>query len=139
MATNKKIGEVAREFDVSAHTLRYYEKIKLLPSIPKDHRGQRIYSESIIQRIQFIKRAQRMHFSLEEIRSLIDLEAASVSEKPHVQKIVKEKLGEIEDSLNDLTHLKRYLSGMLEACIASDDDEDCPIIVGIKEVENLKN
>ncbi len=133
MVSTKKIGEVAKEFGVSAHTLRYYEKIKLLPPIPKDNGGQRIYSDSIIRRIQFIKRAQRMHFSLDEIRSLIDLEAATIAEKPHAQKIVKEKLVQIEESLNDLVHLKRDLSGMLEACLASSDDGDCPIIAGIKD------
>ncbi len=135
MSLRKKIGEVAKEFGVSAHTLRYYEKIKLLPVISKDQGGQRVYSDSVVQRIQFIKRAQRMHFSLDEIRSLIDLEKASAAEKPQVQKIVKEKLGQIEESLNDLVHLKKDLSGMLEACLASDDDEDCPIIVGIKDAD----
>ncbi len=130
------IGQVATLLGVSQHTLRYYEKIGLLAPVNKNSGGRRQYNERDIERLRFIKRAQRMHFSLDEIRSLIELERASIAEKPQAQKIVKEKLEEIEDSLNDLVHLKKDLSGMLSACLASNDDEDCPIIVGIKETES---
>ena len=62
--TNQSIGIIAEQFDVSAHTLRYYEKIGLLPPISKDRGGRRIYSQRDVDRLHLIKRAQRMHFSL---------------------------------------------------------------------------
>lgn len=126
------IGEVAEQLGVSAHTLRYYEKIHLLAPIAKTKSGQRSYSNQDIARVQFIKRAQRMHFSLDEIRSLIELDKADIVEKPHAQSLVQEKLADIEESLMDLKQLKKDLSRMLEACQMSNDDEDCPIIEGIK-------
>ena len=126
------IGEVAEQLGVSAHTLRYYEKIHLLAPVAKTPSGQRNYSDTDIARVQFIKRAQRMHFSLDEIRALIDLDKADLVEKPHAQSLVREKLADIEDSLKDLRRLKKDLSRMLEACEMSDVDDDCPIIEGIK-------
>ena len=127
------IGIVARDFGITPHALRYYEKIGLLPPISKDGGGRRIYDQSDIQRLFFIKRAQRMHFSLKEISALIDLDRAPSMEKPQAQKLVSEKLSEIEESLKDLKILKKDLTKMLSACLSSDDDEDCPIIEGIKE------
>ena len=133
------IGQVAKQLNVSAHTLRYYEKIGLLAPVGKDTGGRRQYQKRDIERVKFIKRAQRMHFSLDEIRSLIDLDQANVTEKPQAQKLVKEKLGEIEESLKDLKQLKKDLSQMLSACISSSDAEDCPIIEGMKEPNGKKS
>ncbi len=128
----KSIGEVAKLLDVSQHTLRYYEKIGLLAPIAKNNAGRRQFSEADIERLRFIKRAQRMHFSLDEIRSLIELDRAVSVEKSQARALVREKLSEVENGLKDLRQLKKDLSIMLLACEGSDDDEDCPIIEGIK-------
>lgn len=74
-----------------------------------------------------------MKFSLSEIRQLIGIETAEFSEKPKAQKLVSEKLQEIEQGLIDLRHLKKDLSGMLNACLKSGDNDDCPIIEGFKD------
>mgnify|MGYP000645706531 CR=1 FL=1 len=132
----KTIGEVAKMLDISIHTLRYYEKEGLIPRISKDGAGRRRYEVKDIDRVRFIKRAQRMKFSLSEIRQLIDIETAKSVEKPQAQKLVSEKLEEIEQSLIDLKHLKKDLSSMLSACLQSGEDDDCPIIEGIKDNED---
>lgn len=126
------IGTVARQLGLSTHTLRYYEKIALLAPVAKTAGGRREYSRADIKRVQFIKRAQRMHFSLDDIRRLIELDNAAAVEKPQAQRLVQEKLGEIEESLNDLKQLKADLSQMLEACLTSGEGENCPIIEGMK-------
>jgi len=130
------IGQVAELLNISTHTLRYYEKIGLLAPVGKNTAGRRQYQKRDVERVKFIKRAQRMHFSLEEIRALINLDQADVTEKPQAQKLVQEKLVEIEDSLADLKRLKKDLSQMLSACIGSAGDEDCPIIKGMKQPIN---
>jgi len=129
------IGEVAKKLGVSAHTLRYYEKIKLLSPVSKTGGGRREYNNDDVLRVQFIKRAQRMHFSLEEIRALINLDRGGVTEKPEAQKLVEEKLLEIEESLADLKRLKVDLNQMLSDCLGSTAEEGCPIIKGIKHPE----
>ena len=127
------IGEVAKLLGVSTHTLRYYEKIGLLSLVEKSAGGRRNYGSSEVERVRFIKRAKRMHFSLEEIKALIELDKAPITEKPQVQKLVQDKLLEVEEGLADLKHLKKDLSKMLNACRASGEDEDCPIMQGIKQ------
>lgn len=129
------IGEVAKLLEISIHALRYYEKEELLPRIAKDSGGRRRYQAKDIDRVRFIKRAQRMKFSLSEIRQLIGIETAESVEKPKAQKLVSEKLQEIEQGLIDLKHLKKDLSGMLNACLQSADGDDCPIIEGIKDTQ----
>jgi DNA-binding transcriptional MerR regulator len=126
------IGEVADRLGLSTHTLRYYEKIGLMAPVAKPKGGRREYSANDIQRVQFIKRAQRMHFSLDDIRTLIELDKAIAVDKPQAQRLVQEKLRQIEDSLRDLKQLKVDLAGMLDACLHSADEDDCPIIEGIK-------
>lgn len=134
----QSIGAVAQSFGISTHTLRYYEKIGLLPPISKDRSGRRTYNQSDVERLHFIKRAQRMHFSLKEVGLLIDVDRTDSDrtksiEKPQAQKLVAEKLSAIDDSLKDLKILKKDLTRMLNACISSEDDEDCPIIMGIRK------
>jgi DNA-binding transcriptional MerR regulator len=126
------ISKVAEQLGVSPHTLRYYEKIKLLPPVAKTKGGRRDYGAQDIARVQFIKRAQRMHFSLDEIKALIELDKAAMVKKPEAQNLVREKLLQVEQSLNDLNQLKQDLSRMLTACQLSREDEDCPIIESIK-------
>ena len=132
------IGEVAEQLGLSTHTLRYYEKIGLLAPVAKTSSGRREYRATDIQRVQFIKRAQRMHFSLDDIRTLIELDKSVAVEKPQAQRLVQEKLGEIEESLKDFKQLKVDLSHMLDACLTSGEEEDCPIIEGIKMPEKTK-
>lgn len=131
--THNSIGHIAEQFNVTAHTLRYYEKIGLLPPISKNSRGQRIYSQRDIDRLHFIKRAQRMHFSLKEIAELVALERAKITDKAQAQLLVIEKLTEIEESLKDLKLLKKDLNSLLSDCLSSKSDEACPIIQGIKK------
>jgi len=65
-----KIGEVRERTGLSADTLRYYEKINLLPNVSRNTSGVRQYDDKDLSRLNFIKRAQRMDFSLEEIKHL---------------------------------------------------------------------
>lgn len=67
---NLSIGQVAKQFGVSIHTLRYYEKTGLLPAVPKTS-GRRIYNEDLTARLHFIKHAQTMQFSLKEVKQLL--------------------------------------------------------------------
>jgi DNA-binding transcriptional MerR regulator len=129
------IGQVAKQLGLSTHTLRYYEKIGLLAPVAKTSGGRREFGSRDIMRVQFIKRAQRMHFSLDEIRTLIELDKADAVEKPQAQRLVQEKLDAVEESLSDLNQLKVDLLQMLTACLSSVDGEDCPIIEGIKQAK----
>lgn len=124
----KSIGEVANQFGISVHALRYYEKIDLISPVSKTNGGRRIYSSKDIEKIQFIQRAKLMKFSLDDIRLLLTLDKSINSTKPQAQQLIKLKLGEVENNLKELTQLKQNLSRMLGDCLSSQDKDCCPII-----------
>ena len=126
-----QIGDVTKRLNISADTLRYYEKIHLMPSISRTSSGLRDYSEKDISRLKFVKRAQRMSFSLEEIGRLLDFRQAPQQAKPEVRQLAGEKLTDIEDHLKELKTLRDELRLLVNLCAGSDDG--CPIIEGLDD------
>jgi len=121
-----KISHTAELTSVSIDTLRYYEKIGLLRNIFRTEAGIRIYSDKDISRINFIKRAQRMNFSLDEIRDLLEMRTDPQRACTEVRQLTANKLNDIEASLAELTTLRNELQLLLNLCHAS--EEGCPII-----------
>jgi len=68
-----RIGELARTVDVNVETIRYYQRIGLLELPEKPYGGMRSYNDEDLQRLRFIRRAQQLGFSLEDIRELLEL------------------------------------------------------------------
>jgi len=125
------IGNVAKETGVSTHTLRYYEKIELLPKVPKNNAGQRVYDEALIEQIRFIKRAQAMQFSLHQIGVLLSLQNDPITDKNKVRVLVKNKLKALEQHLQDLQSLRDSLTSLLTSCEDSAEQDECPILRGL--------
>ncbi len=124
-----KIGEVAKRTDISVDTLRYYEKFGLLMNISRDDSGVRQYSDKDISRLKFIKRAQRMDFSLNEIKHLLGMREDPRQTKDSVRQLTADKLKDIENQLDDLITLRNELQLLLGLCKGS--EEGCPIIESI--------
>jgi MerR family copper efflux transcriptional regulator len=120
-----KIGETTEALGLSADTLRYYEKIGLLPPVHR-HNGVRFYSPKDVSRLKFIKRAQKMGFSLEEIGQLLSFRDNPQKAKPQVRQLADVKLTDIRDRVAELTHLQNELTLLLNLCGASPDG--CPIL-----------
>jgi len=121
-----KIGEVTERTELSADTLRYYEKIGLLPAISRNTSGVRLYSDNDLSHLNFIKRAQRMNFTLEEIKHLLMMREDPQHAKNEVRQLTAKKLEDIESHLADLSTLRNELTLLLNLCCASEDG--CPII-----------
>jgi len=126
MIKGKKIGEVARELSVNADTLRYYEKINLLDRIRRTENGIRLFSETDTARVIFIRKAQKVGFSLEEISQLLKFRDNPIQSKSRVRGLVATKLEVVEQRIHDLTALRDEFSQLMEQCINSKDD--CPIL-----------
>ncbi|MDH5178663.1 MAG: heavy metal-responsive transcriptional regulator [Gammaproteobacteria bacterium] len=124
--TDYKIGDIAELTGVSTDTLRYYEKIGLLSNIKRTDSGLRLYSDRDVSRLKFIKRAQRMNFSLDEIRDLLAMREDPQQACTEVRQITSSKLQDIEAHLEELTRLRNELALLLNLCQAS--EEGCPII-----------
>jgi len=130
---NYHIGEVTKLLGISADTLRYYEKIGLLPPISRTDSGIRVYDTRDISRLRFIRRAQKMQFSLKEIAELLKMREDPQHARDEVRILTRSKLSEVEEHLDDLQFLRNELQLLLNLCIASDDG--CPIIESIESVD----
>ncbi len=128
-----RIGEVTQQLQLSADTLRYYEKIGLLPRVARTEGGQRLFEPQDLSRLRFIQRAQKMGFSLDEIAHLLDFRAAPQQAKPQIRRLATEKLALIEQHVQDLTHLRNELTLLVNLCTQNADG--CPIIEGIEGKE----
>ena len=111
------ISELAREFDISPRTIRYYEEIGLLS--PKRTKGnQRIFSRKDRARLKLILRGKRLGFSLEEIREMVEMYEVSEPEQIRVTlKYGEKKLKEIEERIQELQMLKEDLLAIRERLI----------------------
>jgi len=104
---NYRIGEVVDKVGISADTLRYYEKIKLLPAIGRTASGIRVYDDKDISRLRFIRRAQKMRFRLREIAELLKMREDPQHARDEVRLLTGRKLAEVEEHLDDLQYLRK--------------------------------
>lgn len=123
-----RTGELAQQAGVNIETLRYYERRGLLPEPERSANGYRSYGTSALERIQFIKRAQGLGFSLEEIEELMTLRPAKGRQRARVRRIAQAKLETIETKLAELMSIKSALERLVVSCEHGCDDTECPII-----------
>ncbi|HKO99344.1 MAG TPA: MerR family transcriptional regulator [Pyrinomonadaceae bacterium] len=126
-----KIGEVAARAGVTVDALRYYERMKLLPRAPRTSGGFRLFTHEHIERVQFIKQAQELGFSLEEIKGL--LATGGADECRRVRNLIRLKLSELDDRLKALKDFRRVLARQLLACDEELEQHGesacCPVVV----------
>lgn len=119
------IGKLAALAEVNVETIRYYERRGLIKQPLKPDQGYRLYPETILNRVQFIKRAKELGFTLEEISNLLTLNEAAC---PEVQGIAAQKLVSVRSKIVDLHRLETVLDTLLHQCAANTDHSHCPII-----------
>jgi MerR family mercuric resistance operon transcriptional regulator len=120
------IGQLAAEVGVNVETIRYYQRRKLFPEPRRAHGRVRRYGSDEIARLRFIRRAQRLGFTLSEIDELLELlEPRSCSK---TRKIAAAKLAVIDERIGELQKLRTEFTALLQECDANSDDARCPII-----------
>jgi MerR family mercuric resistance operon transcriptional regulator len=120
-----RIGELARSVDVNVETIRYYQRIGLLEFPEKPFGGMRSYKEKDLQRLRFIRHAQQLGFSLEDIRELLEL---SSSDCKRVEKLAVAKLSLVKTKLRQLRRIESALAKTVEQCARRKGNQPCPII-----------
>ncbi len=130
-------GELAKQIGVNSATVRYYEKIGLLPEPPRSNAGYRIFSEESINRIRFIKQAQELGFSLKEIKELLDLRVTPKATTSDVRKRATEKIADIGDKIKRLRGMKNSLEVLVESCCNEASASECPILENL-ELEDFR-
>jgi Cu(I)-responsive transcriptional regulator len=110
------IGKLARAADAKAETIRYYERIGLLPAPPRTPGNYRDYSAEHVSRLAFTRRARDLGFSIDQIRTLLDLADQKEQSCKAVDAIAREHLTEVKRKLADLGALRRELESLIGQC-----------------------
>lgn len=108
-----KIGEVSRQSGIGIEALRFYEKSGLLDRPGRTHSGYRVYDESVLERLAFVKKAQVLGFSLDEIKQLILHKRAGENPCAEVREIVKIRLEELNERIAQMIQYRDELSSAL--------------------------
>jgi MerR family mercuric resistance operon transcriptional regulator len=116
------IGRLAKEAKVNVETLRYYERRGLIPKPPLPRSGYRRYSQDIISRIHFIKRAQELGFTLKEISELLNLGVDPGTTCADVKKRAEIKIADIEGKIRTLESIKKALTRLVALCTGKGSD-----------------
>lgn len=121
------ITETAREAGVNAQTLRFYERRGLLPKPPRRTSGYREFPDDAVRVVRFIKRAQDLGFSLDEVEELLRLRRQSGRNRSRIRAVAERRMRQIERKIAELERMKRALDTLVHACHEGTALE-CPII-----------
>lgn len=122
------IGVLARQAGLTAETLRYYERLGLIAPSQRTAANYRVYGADAAQRLRFIRRAQVLGFSLNEIAQLLSLHAYPESDMAEVKVLAQAKITEIQSKIDDLERMKQGLAALAETCPGHGSTEHCPIL-----------
>ncbi len=127
------IGQVAKKANVNIQTVRFYERRGLIPEPPRRSSGYRQYSGDDVARIQFIKHAQEVGFTLKEISELLSLRVDPKTSCGEVKGKANAKIAEIEEKIRALQRMKKALSTLAAQCRGQGPTSECPILEALSE------
>ena len=109
MTEQLRISELARQIDINPKTIRYYEQIGLLPRPKREANGYRVYDRADVDRLQFIRRARALDFSLDDISEILAFRERNEAPCLYVLHSIDQKIDEVEQRIADLKRLRREL------------------------------
>ena len=126
------IGKAAKLSNLTVKTVRYYADIGLVSPVKNNNTGYRDFSEDDVARLQFISKARKFNFSIQECEELLSLYSDKNRSSREVKALTLEKISEIDVKLLELKDLKKQLSFLAENC-KGNDRPDCPILDALSE------
>ncbi len=126
------ISHLAQLGGVNLETIRYYERRGLLAKPPRTEAGYRQFSPDAAQRLRFIKRAQELGFTLDEVGELLDLRHDPQHNRDDVRTRAIEKIADVERKIETLAAMKSVLQALTERCEQCGSD-DCPILASLEQ------
>lgn len=123
-----RTGEVAASAGVNAQTLRYYERRGLLREPPRHDSGYRAYTSETVKLVRFIKRAQGLGFTLDEVEMLVHLAEGGPASCDAVKVLAEEKLGDLETRMESLRSMHDSLERLIATCDRPKRHRECPLI-----------
>src|SRR2546427_12754599 len=132
MASGVTIGRLAKTIGVNVQTIRFYERRRLLSPTTRTPSGYRVYGVEEVRRLRFIRNAQALGFTLEEIAGLLNLRVDAAARCGDVQRRAQAKLAKVEGKLKDLEAMARVLKNLIRSCKAGQPTERCPILKSLE-------
>jgi MerR family copper efflux transcriptional regulator len=121
-------GQLAKQANVNLETIRYYERRGLLPQPPRNESGHRRYTLDSLRRTEFIKRAQSLGFSLNEISDLLSLRVGTGKTCADVKTRVDAKIKDVQEKIVDLKDIEQALIRLADKCSGAGPVGQCPIL-----------
>jgi len=116
------VSKLADRAGTSSDTVRYYERIGLLPEPDRSASGYRMYGDDAVERVQFIKYAQRFGLRLEEIGELLQIRERGLCPCGHTRRLLERRLAELDDDMAAMARLRHDIAQMLEGLPPSGTD-----------------
>ena len=127
------IGKAAKLSNLTVKTVRYYADIGLVRPLKNNSTGYRDFSEDDLARLQFVAKARKFNFSIQECEELLSLYSDKNRSSKEVKALTLDKISEIDAKLIELKHLRRQLSFLANNCKGNDRPE-CPILEALSDV-----
>jgi DNA-binding transcriptional MerR regulator len=124
---------LASQAGVNVQTLRYYERRGILPEPRRSESGYRSYDDQAVRTVRFVRCAQQLGFSLEEIDSLLDLAMGGPRNCETAKTLATEKITELESKITRLSGMRDSLRRLVETCDRSPSQRDCPLLEAIED------
>ena len=132
-----RIGAAAEQAGVNVQTLRYYERRGLLPRPPRRTSGYREFPDDAVRVVRFVKRAQDLGFTLDEIEELLRLRNDKRRDRARVRTVAAKRVQDIERKIAELQAMKQALSHLVHCCEEGATLE-CPIIEALDGVKGAR-
>jgi len=123
-----RTGQVARQSGVNIQTLRYYERRGLLQTPPRRPSGYREYTTHAVGVVRFVKRAQELGFSLDEVEALLDLAAGGPASCDKARGLATQKVAELDGKIASLRAMQGSLRRLVATCEKPRDQRECPLL-----------
>lgn len=122
-----KIGELSKRSGIGVETIRFYEREGLLLEPTRRPSGYRLFDEATVERLEYVRRAKDLGFTLGEIKELLELSFVQ-SHCNHIRQRAESKLIEIDTKIKNLQQMKRSLRKIVDDCHLSKSGEDCLLV-----------
>ena len=139
MPEHLTIGNAARELGVPPSTLRYYERIGLVQPSARSPSNYRLYTDTDLDRLRFVRTAQANGFTLEDVAELLVLRAAKRVPPREVQRMLSHRLEALDAKMAETRRLQDELRGLLRRCRAGEGAGRCNVIITLDRLARKRN
>ena len=127
-----RTSEVAAQAHVNTQTLRYYERRGLLPEPERTQSGYRAYTADAVRVVRFVKRAQQLGFTLDDIEDLLHLAQGGPASCEEARTMAGTRIADLQLRIDELTAMRDALARLIDTCDQPRAERDCPILRDIE-------